>query len=114
MTVASNLGFTVIDPLPREFEWNDSSARVYRYRDERGHLQSLFRVRTFLNRNMHMQFHPEFIHALNIQHGKLKGWLRDDTQAAEELEIPVETARKHFTANFQLTGEALKLVSCSA
>ena len=114
MTVAGNLGFTVIDPSPREFEWNDSSARVYRFRDAEGHLQSLFRVRTFLNRNMHMQFHPEFIHALNVQHGKLKGWLRDDAQAAEELEIPVETARKHFAANFRLTGEFLKLVSSAA
>jgi hypothetical protein len=114
MTVAGNLGFTVIDPSPREFEWNDSSARVYRFRVADGHLQSLFRVRTFLNRNMHMQFHPELIHALNVQHGKLKGWLRDDAQASEELEIPVETARKHFAANFRLTGEFLKLVSSAA
>ena len=63
---------------------------------------------------MHIQFHPEFIHALNVQHGKLKGLLRNDAQAAEELEIPVETARRHFASNFRLTGELLKLVSSAA
>jgi len=114
ITVATNLGFTVIDPAPREFEWNDSGPRVYRFRNDDDKPESLFRVRAFLNRNMHIQFHPEFIHALNVQHGKLKGWLRDDAQAAEELEIPVATARKHFASNYRLTGEFLKLVSSAA
>ena len=114
ITIATNLGFTVIDPMPREYEWNDSSAHVYRFRDAAGNVQSLFRVRAFLNRNMHMQFHPDFIHALNVQHGILKGWLRDDEHAAEELEIPVETARKHSASNYRLTGESLKLISSAA
>jgi hypothetical protein len=114
MTVAGNLGLTAIDPPPREFEWNDSSAQVYRFLDANGQPQSLFRVRAFLNRNMHMQFHPEFIHALNVQHGKLRGWLRDDARAAEELEIPVETARRRFASNFRLTAEFLKLGSSAA
>ena len=114
ITIATNLGFTVIDPAPREFEWNDSSPRVYRFRNDDDKPESLFRVRAFLNRNMHIQFHPEFIHALNVQHGKLKGWLRDDAHAAEELEISVETARKHFASNYRLTGAFLKLVSSAA
>lgn len=114
ITVANNLGFNVIDAGPREHEFNDSTARVYRFKNEQGGTESLFRVRAFQNRNMHFQFHPDFIHALNIQHGKLKGWLRNDTQASEELEIPAAVAARHFTSGFRLTSASLALMAPAA
>lgn len=109
LTVARNLGFNVIDPGPREYEWDDSDAYTFRFRNAAGKVESLFRVRAFLNWNLHMQFHPEFIHALNVQHGRLRGWLRDDAEAAEELEIPREIASRHFKPGFLLTHRALAI-----
>lgn len=106
LTVAGNLGFTVIDHAPREHEFDDSTARVYRFRNADGGDESLIRMRAFQNNNLHMQFHPDFIHALNVQHGKLKGWLRNDAEAARELEIPREVAAKHFQPGFRLTGSS--------
>ncbi|RYG35684.1 MAG: DUF4942 domain-containing protein [Burkholderiales bacterium] len=103
IVVARNLGFDVIDEGPREHEWKDSDPRVIRFRTG-DKVESLYRVRAFFNRNLHMQFHPDFIHALNVQHGKLRGWLRDDSEAAEELEIPRELAAKHFVPAFRLMG----------
>lgn len=106
LTVAGNLGFTVIDRAPREHEFDDSTARVYRFRNADGGDESLIRMRAFQNNNLHVQFHPDFIHALNVQHGKLKGWLRNDAEAARELEIPIEVAAKHFQPGFRLTGSS--------
>lgn len=114
ITVAHNLGFTPIDAGPREHEFNDSDARSYLFMNAQGAAESLFRVRVFLNSNMHIQFHPDFIHALNVQHGKLKGWLRNDTQAAAELDIPVAVAAKHFTPGFRLTSASLSLMAPAA
>lgn len=112
IVVARNLGFEVIDDGPREHEWKDSEARVIRFRDG-DKVESLYRVRAFFNRNLHLQFHPDFIHALNVQHGKLKGWLRDDGQAAAELSIPREVAAKHFRPAFRLPGlSALPALTC--
>lgn len=111
LTVASNLGFTVIDQAPREHEFDDSTARVYRFCNAQGGAESLIRMRAFQNNNLHMQFHPDFIHALNVQHGKLKGWLRNDAEAARELEIPLEVAEKHFQPGFRLTGSSFALLA---
>ena len=103
IVVARNLGFDVIDEGPREHEWKDSDARVIRFRSGEK-VESLYRVRAFFNRNLHVQFHPDFVHALNVQHGKLRGWLRDDTEAAAQLKISREEAAKHFQSAFRLTG----------
>ena len=106
LTVAGNLGFTIFDRAPREHEFDDSTARVYRFRGADGQGESLIRMRAFQNNNLHVQFHPDFIHALNVQHGKLKGWLRNDAEASRELEIPIEVAAKHFQPGFRLTGSS--------
>jgi hypothetical protein len=111
ITVATNLGFNVIDRAPREHEWDDSTARVYRFRNSSGEDESLIRLRAFQNSNLHMQFHPDFIHALNVQHGKLKGWLRNDDEAARELDIPREVAAKHFKPGFHLTGNSFARIA---
>jgi hypothetical protein len=116
MVVANNLGFTTAEFQKQRFSTvTDSTAFEIRCLVD-GNSQSatnqiLMRVRAFQNGNMHIQFLPEFIHALNIQHGKLKGWLRNDDQAATELEIPKEIAAKHFQPGFRLTSSALSLMA---
>lgn len=114
ITVAANLGFRVIDPAPQDHAWKDSGAHVFRFANAEGKPEALFRVRAFRNQNMHIQFHPDFIHALNVQHGRLKGWLRDESHAAAELEIPLPVAARHFAAGFRLTGDALRLMAPAA
>jgi hypothetical protein len=109
ITIAENLGFNVLDSKPYPGEWDDSSAREYRFSREGGKAEVLFRVRAFQNWNMHMQFHPDFIHALNVQHGRLEGWLRNDGEAASELEIPPEVASKFFDAAFRISPSNLAI-----
>jgi hypothetical protein len=82
LVVARNMGFEPLETAPNTKSWNTSEPQIFHctYKNEK---VSLFRVRTFLNGNMHFQFLPEFVHALNIQHGILKGWLNAGTAAAE-------------------------------
>jgi len=48
---------------------------------------------------------------LNIEFGRLKGWLANHIQASEELNIPVEFAEKFFKGNFHLpTGTGLLML----
>lgn len=119
-TVANNLGFSgtrtdVAKYAPSGYhsfkEVTDSTPFVIRYNPAPGKWESLMRIRAFENGNLHIQFLPEFIHALNIQHGKLKGWLRNDAQAATELEIPQDLAAKHFKPGFRLEGTSLALMA---
>lgn len=119
-TVANNLGFNGTRTDVAEYAPSgrysstvikDSTPFVIRYNPAPGKWESLMRIRAFENGNLHIQFLPEFIHALNIQHGKLKGWLRNDAQAATELEIPQELAARHFKPGFRLEGSSLALMA---
>lgn len=60
----------------------------------------LFDVKGFKNRNLHIRFNQKFILAMNVEYGRLKGWLKNGAQAAEELNSP--EAAELFKSNLQL------------
>ena len=108
-TVANNLDFKVHPTFRASLDnITDSTAFECHYTKD-GITHTLFRCRAFHNRNLHFQFDPDFIHALNIHHGRLKGWLRNDSEAATELEIPAEIASKHFNLSMRITAESLAI-----
>lgn len=47
----------------------------------------------------------DFIRKLNVEFGRLKGWLTNHVQASEELNIPVEQTERFFKTNLQLTSK---------
>lgn len=109
ITLANNLGFACSDS-PREHQWTTGLSVTFRYTDTKGRRHDLFNVRAFYNRNIHLKFAKEFILALNVEHGRLKGWLRSPREAAEELKEPKAAAC--FKSTFQIlpgTGTALLL-----
>lgn len=104
MTIARNLGFncqTVHHCLQRtgRDEWKSGVTREFEYRDKTG-MKTLFDVRAFLNGNLHLRLNKDFILALNVEHGRLKGWLKSGKHAADELKDP--KAEKYFNGNIQL------------
>lgn len=91
LTVANNLGFVVVEPHPRGGEWDDSEAKVYTFvRD--GERQTLLTVRAFLNGNLHFTFNNLFVHKLNVQAGKLLGWIGSQDEVSEV--VPDEDLEK--------------------
>jgi len=103
ITVAWNLGFVCPS-------WERSDA--YNRKWEPGKLQTfymdrdddsiLMTVRAYKNGNMHIKFNKEFLRALNIEFGRLKGWLRNPKAAADELGIKLKDAEKYFNTNKKL------------
>ncbi len=108
ITLANNLGFQA-DWITHS-DWNDSGERLF-YCDNKGKKVVIFSVRCFQNQNMHLKFLPDFIHALNIAHGKIKGWVSSGKQAAEEMDIPVNKAKDFFNSDFKITVNNIKLLS---
>lgn len=89
MTVARNLGFDcdtqhpeLNEPLCREWESGDKKVIMCKYA---GKTEPLLEVRAFLNRNLHIRMNQRFALALNVEFGRLKGWLRSGREAAEEV-----------------------------
>lgn len=104
LTLARNLGFstTTVDPRlswqGRE-TWNAGTLEEFYYQNGAG-TPTIFDVRAFKNGNIHLRLNKKFIMALNVEHGRLKGWLRNAREAVEELKDPM--AAKYFSANHRL------------
>lgn len=105
LTIANNLGFRC-DACPHLFnhdgrrDWTPGTAYEIYYTDRQGEQKTLYEVRGFKNGNLHLKLAKAFILALNVEHGRLKGWLRNAREAAEELQDPAAAAC--FKTNLQL------------
>jgi hypothetical protein len=71
----------------------------------------LFQVKAFLNGNLHLRFLPEAIKALNIEAGRLLGWLRGPSDVVTELGYSQEEADQYFGSNQKLGASSVKLLT---
>jgi len=104
-TIASNLDYDT-EGLQRAsiFEWESNSQKTFEFRDRStGEPVNLFVVRAFKNGNLHIKFNTMFICRLNVEFGRLKGWLKSPKEAEEEMGIDTASALYDFNSNLQLT-----------
>jgi hypothetical protein len=112
-TLARNLGFQNNTSEPRliysgRTGWTPGKTENF-YMTPLGAGKLLFDCRAFLNGNVHLRLNKDFMLALNVEHGRLRGWLRTGKEAAEELDDP--KAAEYFKTNVQLgTGDARLLL----
>ena len=109
LTVATNLGFDTTDMTrPMDFQWVSNKSCDFEYYDYRtGERGILMSVKAFKNHNTHIKFNSNFMSRLNIEFGRLQGWLKSAQEAASELDIPVDQAVQSFDSNLKLTGNSL-------
>lgn len=103
-TVATNIGFdTKHCDGAGGFAWESGAKHSIMFRDHiTGKDEVLFTAKAFKNGNLHIQFNQAFICKLNVEHGRLKGWVKSPKQAAEEMDIPLDIAQQSFGSNIQL------------
>jgi len=104
-TIASNLGYDT-QGLPRanNLSWKSNAKKQFEYKDAlTGDDKSLFDVRAFKNGNLHLKLNPKFICRLNVEFGRLKGWLKSPKEAVDEMGIDSSIAVASFNANIQIT-----------
>jgi hypothetical protein len=100
VTVANNLGFACEDG-PGSYQWETGKQNTIKLANGK----PLMAVRAFKNQNMHVHFDPKFMLALNVEAGRLLGWLKDASQAAEELTATPEEAQeihKALSSSFRI------------
>ena len=107
--ISKNLGFgarpEVLGWDQRE-KWQRGETYEFPYYDQGRH--TLFDVKAFDNGNLHLRLNQDFILALNVEFGRLKGWLNSGAEAAEELKD--KKAAKYFGKNVQLMGSDLAML----
>jgi hypothetical protein len=74
----------------------------------------LFQVKAHINGNLHFRFMPKAIRRLNVEAGRLLGWLQDASDAVTELGYSPSEVKESFGANAQLLPSSVKMLSYQA
>jgi hypothetical protein len=64
-------------------------------------------IRGHSNGNVHFQFNQEFIKKLNLEVGRLRGWIKTPQEAAEEFDITLDEANKYWKSTYELLPSTL-------
>lgn len=109
IAVFGNLGFPLRTPF--------ASSRIRRWAS--GEWQDflgvdgavLFQVKGFLNGNVHLRIMPDAIKALNIEAGRLLGWVQNARDVEREMGYAGTDAERFFASNHQLTAASVKMLT---
>jgi hypothetical protein len=112
LTVAHGLGFrgdTGDFRLTRtgRQQWQSGELETFRALFDGGN-EVLFEVRAFLNGNLHLRINQKLALALNVEVGRLHGWVKSEQEAADEL--GEQEAVRYFGTSLQLGVGSLPLL----
>jgi hypothetical protein len=107
LTIAGNLGFTARSSSLLK-QWESNKKQFFTSVDG----GDIMQVKAFKNGNIHIKFNQLFIRKMNVEFGRLKGWLKNKVQAANELNIPVEEIEAVFNSNHQIPLSSVPQICC--
>jgi len=103
LIVANNLGFLRNDSVDRH-TFLSGKKEEFTYHIPGEIRQVLMEVKAFKNGNLHIKFSQDFMLALNVEMGRLKGWIHTPEEAAEELGEDLEKVSKVFKTQYTMIG----------
>lgn len=111
--VMFNLGFAEISNIPsRTRTWDGGKWQDFHviYKND---IHVLFQMKAFQNGNMHFRFMPDAIKALNVEAGRLLGWLRSKDDVVKQLGYTPEEANAYFGSSMRMLPSNVKLLTAS-
>ncbi|WP_390241949.1 DUF4942 domain-containing protein [Vibrio sp. R78045] len=97
MAIAYNLGFDCIDNLdPMAHKYKSGEKVEFFFKNEDGEREVLFVAKVFKKGSMHLTFNQNFMTRINVEMGRLKGWIVSAKQASDELGITEKAAASAF------------------
>jgi hypothetical protein len=113
VAVLFNLGFPAYGARSLDREWSAGEWQDWYRMGNRNEI--LFQVKAHKNGNLHFRFLPDAIRALNVEAGRLLGWLRDPGDVVEELGYTFEEAGKWYGCTRAIgVGSAQKLLGAGS
>lgn len=112
LTIANGLGFTCHTADYRLDHWNSDNwhqgeKQEFTFRKDK-EFSTLLEVRAHLNGNIHLRMNQKFALALNVEYGRLKGWLKNAGEAVTELQD--QEAATFFKLNTLLPAAEIPLL----
>lgn len=100
ITVANNLGFDS-DDSPGNYQWVSNKQNIITLNNG----EPLIAVRAFKNGNIHIHWSQKIMLALNVEAGRLLGWIRNPDEAVKEMQATGDDAdyiRQKFGSSFKI------------
>ena len=122
IAVSGNLGFLVATQIPKDDTFVFSSRLPSRRRQWASNAwqdfksadgEIVFQVKGFINGNLHLRFRTDVIKALNIEAGRLLGWIRTPADAVTETGCTADEAERFFGSNQRLGASAVRLLAAA-
>lgn len=110
--VLNNLGFVTMSQSSFEREWVAGEWQSWHLAGS-GLDGILFQVKAHKNGNLHFRFLPDAIKALNVEAGRLLGWLQSPAEAEAELGISADEAKRFFGGMRMIEPSRVKLLAGS-
>jgi hypothetical protein len=107
IAVLSNLGFASHGNPSFRREWASNQWHDWH---EAGKSAVLFQVKAFKNGNMHFRFMPDAIKAVNVEAGRLLGWLHTREDVETELGYTAEEAKRFFFSTKLIAPSSIRLL----
>ena len=101
VTVANNLGFDSEDGPGRAHLWESNVKNHLRMSDG----EELAAIRAFKNQNLHVHVNQRLMLAINVEAGRLLGWLKSPEDAVDELKVDgadAEFVMEKFGSSFRI------------
>jgi len=105
ITIGKNLGFN-ISLSSYDYEWSPGKAVKFMVGDK-----VFAEIRAYINGNIHCKFDQKFIKKLNIEAGRLNGWIKSPEQAAEEMNIPLNEVKELYGKNLKIAVNNVLLIA---
>lgn len=106
IAVMGNLGFRVVGTVSRSRMWRRNVWQDFY--DANG--ETVFQVKGFDNGNLQWRFHQDAIKALNIEAGRLLGWIRTQDDAVTETGYSRVDVAKYFGQNQRISTTTVRLL----
>jgi hypothetical protein len=106
IAVLSNLGFVTSSGGSLRRIWSGGV-----WQDFYQNSEVLFQVKAYKNGNLHFRFRPEAIKALNVEAGRLLGWINTASDVVEQLGYSPEEATKYFNRSLQIGPSNIKMLT---
>lgn len=108
ITIAKNLGFEFSSNISsKNYHWEPRKKIELFYKDG-----SVFaEIRAYMNGNLHFKFEQKFMRKLNVEAGRLNGWVKSPENASDEMGLSKEEINDYWKVNknFELSN-GLKLI----
>ena len=110
-TVANNLGFRQIES-PSLREWCPGQTQTFTYVDLMTNEMELFcEIKAYKNGNLHFKFNQRFMRKLNVEAGRLNGWIKSPKEAVKEMELTDGEVKQAYGVNCQFKLKDIKLLT---